>query len=80
MFSIYENVISGRECLSIKRATSLVRLSMEGPGVATIADKELSKRSLKRHNAESHLGERFCGSKWVAGMISKTVCSIHNKK
>ena len=79
VFSIYENVISGRETLSVKRATSLVRLFMEGPGVATTASLDLSKRSLKRHSSESHLGERFCGKRWIPGVTSKTVMDIQNK-
>ena len=79
VFSIYENVISGREKLSVKRATSLVRLFMEGPGIATIASLDLSKRSLKRHSSESHLGECFCGKKWIPGVTSKTVLDIQNK-
>ena len=76
VFSIYENVINGRETLSVKRATSLVRLFMEGPGEATIASLDLSKRSLKRHSSESHLGERFCGRNWMPGVTSKSVLNI----
>ena len=50
IFSIYDNVIHGRETISVKHATSLVRLRMQGPGVSTKASVELSKSALRRHS------------------------------
>ena len=79
VFSVYERVIAGRESLSFKRASALVRVMMEGPGIATDSAKELSRKALQRHTAKSHLGERFCGVKWVPEMISNTVSKIQRK-
>ena len=80
IFSIYDNVIHGRETISVAHATSLVRLRMQGPGVSTKASMELSKSALRRHYESSHLGERFCTDKWAPGLISTTVSKIQNKK
>ena len=79
VFSIYDSVIHGRESISVKHATSLVRLRMQGPGVATKASLELSKKALRRHSEFSHLGERFCTEKWSPGLISSTVSKIQSK-
>ena len=65
IFSIYDNVIHGRETISVKHATSLVRLRMQGPGVSTKASLELSKSALRRH------------SEWGPGLISKYITFTH---
>ena len=80
VFSIYDNVIHGRETISVKHATNLVRLRMQGPGVSTKSRVELSKSALRRHSESSHLVERFCPDKWATGLISSTVSKIQKKK
>ena len=85
VFNIYDRIIHGRERISVKYATSLVRLRMQGPGVATKVSLELSKKALQRHSELSHLGghselshlgEGFCTEKWLPGLISSTVSKI----
>ena len=79
VFSIYESVVHSRESISVKRALNLVQLKMQGPGVATKASAELSKKALRRHSEESHLGECFCTNAWSPGFVSTTISKIQNK-
>ena len=45
LFSVLERVLNGRESLSLDCAEALTRISLEGPGVATM--EGLSKKALQ---------------------------------
>ena len=47
VFSVVENILSGRDSLTTKHTTALFRVSMEGPGASTDASLKLSQEALE---------------------------------
>ena len=77
VFSVIENVIKGREDLSLECIESLTRIGMEGPGVATKEGYDLSKRALQMWKG---YGERSTTERWIPGMKSKEMINIQEGK
>ena len=78
IFSVYGNVIEGREKLTIDNAVRLTRVVLHGPPPATEESANLSKEALEKF--PSKFGERFCTLQWRKGMTSSTVQKVLEKK
>ena len=75
LFSVLERVLNGRESLSLDCAEALTRISLEGPGVATMEGYDLSKKALQLWRG---YGERFTTAEWIPGMKQKSMKEIQD--
>ena len=78
IFSIYSNVIEGRESLTVDSAVALTRVALHGPPPATEESANLSKKAMA--NYPSKYGERYCTVQWRQGTTSDTVKKAIAKK
>ena len=74
IFSVIEQIVQGRESLSIENLNALARIRLEGPRVSTLEAYELSKETLQLWN--SHQGERFTTKAWMPGLKNKAMMAI----
>lgn len=74
VFSVIERILNDRENINLDALESQTRVSLEGPGVATMDGYNLSKEALKLWDKGK--GERFTTEHWIPGLKQKSMIQI----